>query len=53
MGLLIVLEFPSDLTWFMEGKGARRVVRDPSGCNTDPVYGLASANPSITVSAMA
>jgi hypothetical protein len=25
------------------------VVRDPSGCNTDPVYGLQSANPSISV----
>ena len=25
------------------------VVRDPSGCNTDPVYGLTSPNPSISV----
>jgi hypothetical protein len=25
------------------------VVRDPSGCNTDPTYGLTSANPSISV----
>jgi len=25
------------------------VVRDPTGCNTDPVYGLASANPHISV----
>ena len=25
------------------------VVRDPSGCNLDPVYGLRSANPSISV----
>jgi hypothetical protein len=25
------------------------VVRDPSGCNTDSVYGLAGANPSISV----
>src|SRR4051794_16840157 len=25
------------------------VVRDPSGCNTDPTYGLASATPSISV----
>jgi hypothetical protein len=25
------------------------VVRDPSGCNTDPVYGVNSANPTISV----
>ena len=25
------------------------VVRDPTGCNTDPIYGLQSANPSISV----
>jgi hypothetical protein len=25
------------------------VVRDPSGCNTDPVYGLHSANPMVSV----
>jgi hypothetical protein len=25
------------------------VVRDPSGCNNDPIYGLQSANPSISV----
>lgn len=25
------------------------VVRDPSGCNTDPVYGLQSANPTVSV----
>jgi hypothetical protein len=25
------------------------VVRDPTGCNTDPVYGLKSANPTISV----
>lgn len=25
------------------------VVRDPSGCNTDPVYGLSSPNPSVSV----
>jgi cytochrome c peroxidase len=25
------------------------VVRDPTGCNTDPVYGLHSANPTISV----
>lgn len=26
-----------------------RVVRDPTGCNTSPVYGMASANPTISV----
>lgn len=33
----------------MEPEFSIEVVRDPTGCNTDPVYGLKSANPMVSV----